>query len=311
MTAEQVQLPGLSPRAPAGAGAGPRAFRRSLVQPWVLSSFSSRPLLILPLVFLSILAHPQGLADTPDATQKTSSPPSAAQPLPPALLEVLKQLDILWNTRRQDPAVVAQMGSQLEKLVKAHGERYELLWRQARHQWWLADGETDRGKMEQAARKGWDYGKKAVKLSPRSVEGNFWTSVCIGQYSLAIGVLRALKDGLEGEFNQYLDTSIKIDKAFAGAGPLRTKGNYWKSLPWPFQRLDKAESTLKEALKISPEGMRTRLYLAETYAEKKDKRAAIAECDKIIKARSDEVEVGDYPRILARATALKQHLLED
>lgn len=225
--------------------------------------------------------------------------------------DAFKNVDWLWEEKRQDPAVVSQMKRELDGLAKTYGDRYEISWRMARQMWWQADGETDSGAMEKLSRTGWDWGKKAVAQNPGGVEGNFWTSVCIGQYSLAIGILRALANGLESEFNKYLDKSIQINKAYAGAGPLRTKGNYWQSLPWPKRDLDKALSTLQEAVKIAPEGMRSRLYLAETYEKRGEKNAAIAECDKIIKARSDKVEVGDYPRILARATALKQRLVNN
>lgn len=237
--------------------------------------------------------------------------PLMAQTTSPIPAETLKQFDVLWDDKRHDPAVATQMKRDLEGMIKTYGERYELDWRMARQFWWLADGETDSGKMEQLARQGWDWGKKAVKLSPEGVEGNFWTAVCIGQYSLAIGILRALANGLESEFNRYLDKSIQLNKAYAGAGPLRTKGNYWQSLPWPKRDLDKAVATLQEAIKLAPQGMRSRLYLAETFEKKGDKTAAITECDRIIKSQSSKVELGDYPRILARATALKQRLLED
>jgi len=234
-----------------------------------------------------------------------------AQSPSPIPADTLRQLDVLWDDKRHDPAVALQMKRDLEGMIKTYGERYELTWRMARQFWWLADGETDSARMEQLARQGWDWGKKAVKLNPEGVEGNFWISVCIGQYSLAIGILRALANGLESVFNQYLDKSIQLNKAYAGAGPLRTKGNYWQSLPWPKRDLAKAEATLKEAIKLAPQGMRSRLYLAETLEKKGDKDAAIAECDRIIKAQSSKVELGDYPRILARATALKQRLLEE
>lgn len=233
-----------------------------------------------------------------------------AQTAGPSLSETLRTFDQDWDDRRHDPAVVKQQQATLEALLKQHGEKYELTWRMARHYWWLADGEPEGPKMERLARTGWDWGLKAVKSNPKSVEGQLWTAVCIGQYSLAIGILRALANGLEGEFNLYLDKSIQLDRTYSGAAPLRTKGNYWMSLPWPKRDLDKALKLLQEALKIEPHGTRSRLYLAEALEKSGDKKAALTQLDLIIKARQNEVELGDFPRILARAQAMRNRLQE-
>lgn len=263
-------------------------------------------------VWLSLFG---GLMLCPDLTVQAGTRSSetslqVAQAPAASLSETLKTFDKDWDDRRHDPTVVKQQQATLESLLKQHGEKYELTWRMARHYWWLADGEPEGPKMERLARTGWDWGLKAVKSNPNAVEGQLWTAVCIGQYSLAIGILRALANGLESEFNKYLDKSITLDRAYSGAAPLRTKGNYWMSLPWPKRDLEKAVKLLQEALKIEPHGTRSRLYLAETFEKLGDKKAALAQLDQIIKARQNEVELGDYPRILARAQAMRNRLQE-
>lgn len=65
-----------------------------------------------------------------------------------------------------------------------------------------------------------------------------------GVYSQAVGVLKPLKDGLEGKFNERLDTAIKINLDYERGSPLLAKGRYHYELPWP--KRDLAETLLAD-----------------------------------------------------------------
>ena len=250
----------------------------------------------------------QGGETQPQATavQETTTP----EPTPEQKVKkLISQYDKLYDTKRSDAKVARHMLEILKEAERiAPAPSYDLAWRMAQIHWWLAEGSSDSNRAIQLAKTGWDYGKKAIRLNPKGVEGHMWLATSIGQYSLGVGVVKALMNGLEGKFLEPLDKAIQIDPAYACASPLRTKGSYYKNLPWPKQDLDQAEAFLKKSLKLAPCGLRSHYYLAEVYEKKGDKAAAIAELDKIINFSGGKADRGDLPRIRGWAKKMKARL---
>jgi cytochrome c-type biogenesis protein CcmH/NrfG len=98
--------------------------------------------------------------------------------------------------------------------------------------------------------------------------------VGIGAYSQAVGILKALTDGLEGKFNERLDLALKLDPAFDRAGPLLAKGRYYYELPWPKRDLKKSASFFRKVIEQHPESLRARFYLAEMLLADGEKKKA-------------------------------------
>ncbi len=235
------------------------------------------------------------------AHAQTAAPDAQAQ-------ELLKKADQLYHFNRSEPGMPAQIKGHLDQAQKLIGDKYEVCWQQARILWWMADGEADSSKMAEIAKKGWEWGEKAHKLNPNGVESNFWTAANIGQYSLAIGVLRAIANGLEGKFNGYLDKSVAINKRYECGGPLRTKGSYYQNLPWPKRDLPKSIQLLKEAYQLEPCGVRGLYNLAEALEKNGDRKASIAELDRLLAAKPSANDPGDLPRMQQRAKTFKAQL---
>lgn len=232
------------------------------------------------------------------------------EPPPAAKSEdLLKEVDHLYSTQRSSSEVVGKIGELLKEAVRLEGETYETTWRMARLQWWKADGALgNETLMEKEAKEGWDCAKKAVALNPNRVEGHFWLAANIGQYSLAVGVLRALSNGLENKFLEPLEKSIKMDPNYEDAAPIRTKGTYYLNLPWPMRDVPKAIELLTKAIQMKPRGIRNRWYLAQAYEKGDDIPAAIAELDKILAASPQSVDPGDLPRLQGWAKKMKARL---
>ena len=55
----------------------------------------------------------------------------------------------------------------------------------------------------------------------------------MGNYALGIGMLRALREGLEGKFKDRLSRAEKIDRSFQGGAIQTAWGRFWYELPWP------------------------------------------------------------------------------
>jgi tetratricopeptide (TPR) repeat protein len=235
-------------------------------------------------------------------------PPILQVPSAPPLETLLKRTTELYYFHRHEAGVVQQIKSTLEQAARQYGETYEVCWQLSRLYWWMADGEDDYSKMATLARTGWDWAEKAVKLRPDGVEGNLFLATNIGQYSLGIGVVRALANGLEGKFLAPLDKAIRLNPRIECAGPLRLKGNYYQNLPWIKQDLDAALKLLRQSLQLEPCAERSRLNIAETLEKKGDIAGALVEVEKVLSARPNSVDPGDLPRIQARARITKKRL---
>lgn len=159
---------------------------------------------------------------------------------------------------------------------------YEILWRLARILWWMAEGENDKEKKKRFAWEGYQYGLKAMELEPERIEGPLWGVAALGEYSMSIGVITALAKGIEGRFRDMVEKAYKLDKRHTWGAPPRILGRFYYCLPWPKRNLAKSESYLLESLKIAPDYLRTRYYLAETYIEMGREREARREIEKIM-----------------------------
>jgi len=104
----------------------------------------------------------------------------------------------------------------------------------------------------------------------------------MGNYSTAVGILKALGEGIESKFNERLDKAISLNDDIDLAGPLLAKGRYFYELPWPKRDLDKSKESLEKALKKHPENLRAWLYLADTQLKDGDAKKAKESIDKAL-----------------------------
>ncbi len=188
------------------------------------------------------------------------------------------RLDALWVTR-DTPESIKQQNQAVTEGLAAWPVDYPLLWRCARHKWYLADGQdSDHGAQKKALGKdAWEYADRALKAKPGGFEANYYKALSIGAYSEAVGILTALSQGLERQFVESLDLAMKVNEAYERAGPVRAKGRYYAQLPWPKRDREKAVELLNKAIKLSPEATRSYFYLAEVLLQAgKAKEAQVA-----------------------------------
>ncbi len=185
----------------------------------------------------------------------------------------IAKFDALWP-KRDDPAAAAELQRLIPDLKGAPD--YDELWRATRWYDWMADGAEGDAKRD-LGKAGWDVGELAKKLKPDGLEGKYWTSVCIGAYSEAVGILKALTSGLEPKFRDPILEVIKADPDSKAPGltvsPTVAIGRYYDRLPWPKHSTDKAKEWLGRAIKAEPGALRAHYYLADAI-KGDDKEAA-------------------------------------
>ncbi len=248
---------------------------------------------LLTLVLASWLSLP--------AFAQDAAPPPAAEPSAEAASYAAK-LDALWKTR--DTADAGKLNDDvLREGLKAFPSDYEILWRAARIRWWFADGLTEEKLKKQVAREGWNFARRAVEARPTGAEGKYYTALSIGSYSQAVGILKALSEGLEGQFVENLDYSIKHNEGFDRFGGHTAKGRYHWELPWPKRDLGKSKSELQKSIDAHPEHLRNSLYLADTLLKDGDARGAKEAITRALTG-SDDYDPPEARRVKAWAKSL-------
>jgi hypothetical protein len=198
----------------------------------------------------------------------------------------LAKYDELWTHRDDTPAAAA-----VASLSKdfATSDDYDKLWRAARWYHWVADDASSDGQRKALAKEGWDVGEKAKKINPTGVEGKYWTSVDIGAYSEAVGVITALAQGLESKFRDPILEVVAADPNSQNpnldfVGPEMAIGRYYYKLPWPKRSDSKSKEWLNRAINARPDNLLAHYYLADTLKDH-DKEAAQKEIGIVLAGR--------------------------
>jgi hypothetical protein len=277
---------------------------------------SPRPLLALAAILLAApVARAQAPAAAPAAPAPAPGPvaapaPVAAQatvvpPAPSPLATLLAEADAAFALRDQPGKMDADLAATL-KAEKIAPTDYEVLWRLARHHYWLADDpEISNDEKARIGKITWDYGDRATQANPARVEGWFFASSGVGMYSLGISVVTALFDGMESKFLDRLKKAQAIDPSFFEYGADVAWGRYWDELPWPMHDTEKSELAYRKAMRSSPKNLRAKVYLAELRAKEDDPAEAKQLLQAVLAARPGAYDAPEERRAQALArTAL-------
>jgi tetratricopeptide (TPR) repeat protein len=229
-------------------------------------------------------AAPQGTT----APGQASAPDAARQSIAPLIARV----DAAWP-HRDERGRIDEIRSGLDEAERAAPDAYDVLWRQARLYFWLADDPALQGKdRSRLGKRAWDYGDRATKANPGGVEGWDYAAAGIGNYALGIGVFTALRQGIEGKFKDRLSRAEKIDPGFESGAIQTAWGRFWYELPWPKYDARRSEQALRAALARNPDNVRAHVYLADLYRKERRRDDALAE---LVRASSEQPGKYDAP----------------
>jgi hypothetical protein len=196
--------------------------------------------------------------------------PAAREAVAPAALTVpaiLARIDEL-HRRRDDHTAFAEEQRLVEAGLARAPSDYEVLWRAARLYFWASDDPgLARDQRSRWGKDGWDIAERAIGANPNDVAGYYWAAVCMGNYALGLGVMKALSSGLEGKFRDRLGKAAALNDGYEAGGVETAWGRFYDKLPWPKRDRKQAEEHLRRALTINPAALRARVYLAITYLD--------------------------------------------
>ena len=215
----------------------------------------------------------------------------------------LSAIDALWR-ERGDPAKAEEGIQTCQAALAAKPDDVDRIFRLARAELWVGDGlENNEDRKQKLGREVWELGDRMVKAKPEWVGGHYYAAAGIGIYSQAVGILKALGEGLESKFNERLDKAIQIDPRFQKEMPLIAKGRYYFELPWPKRNLGKSATWYRKALALAPNNLRATAWLGETLWRDGDVAGARAQLAKV-----QEGHVPDDPPEEARVKSIAQKI---
>jgi tetratricopeptide (TPR) repeat protein len=210
-------------------------------------------------------------------SEEHARPAGAASPA-----ALLADVDAAWR-RRDEPGALDELRRKLEAAEKAAPGDYEVLWRLARLHFWIADDpHLSKKEKSRTGRIAWEYGDRATQANPDRVEGWDYAAAGMGNYALGIGVFAALRQGIEGKFNDRLSRAEKIDPGFESGAIQTAWGRFWYELPWPKYSARRSRRALEDALRRNPDNVRARVYLADLYFKEDEPEKARAELEKAV-----------------------------
>lgn len=203
-------------------------------------------------------------------TTPAAPPPSSGSDLK----TILARADAAWP-RRDQPGELERIRADLAEAERLAPDDYGVLWRLSRLYFWESDdpalSDDEKSKL---GKKAWDYGDRATRANPNGVEGWFYAAGGMGNYSLGIGILNALSQGIEGKFRERLSKAESIDPGYNAGGVFNAWGRFYYKLPWPKYDAKKSEANLLKAIKLNPDNVRARVYLAELYQKENHPKEA-------------------------------------
>ena len=232
--------------------------------------------------------------------------PAFAQPLAAGddLRALLARVDAEWS-HRDEPGLMEDIRRLLEKAEQLAPDDYGVLWRLARYYFWVSDDpKIPNDEKSKLGKKAWEYGDRATAANPSGVEGWYFAAVGMGNYSLGIGILKALGEGIEGKFKERLSRAEKIDPKYYDGGIYNAWGRFYFKLPWPKYDARRSEQALQKAIEMNPANVRGRLFLAELYIKEKHRKEAKQLLEEAVALKPGAYDVPEERRSQALARAL-------
>jgi hypothetical protein len=259
------------------------------------------------------------VAGAHDAVAPSAAPPSgpasaAPAPVPaaaPTLAAQLARIDELFR-RRDDKAAWSEEQQLVQATLTRAPDDYGVLWRAARFYFWLSDdpGVTS-DQRSRWGQQGWDLAERAIVVKPNDVAGHYWAAVCMGNYALGLGVVKALAKGMEGKFKERLKRAGELDPHYQHGSVGVAWGRFYDKLPWPKRDRKKAQEYLRGVLQAFPDNLRAKVFLAVSLVDDDHPADAKKLLDEVAAAptgkydaaeehRAKALAVGAMPEVLAK-----------
>jgi len=223
-----------------------------------------------------------------------------------AIEDVFKEADQLYKERANVENLKKAI-SIVEEYFKKNPKSYDAAWRLSMFYFSLGD-KVSKGQKVKIYDKAVKYGKEAVKLNDKGVEGHFWLGASYGKYGESRGVMKSLF--LVKPIKKEMKRVLELDETYECAGVYRVLGRLYFKVPGLFG--GSKSKSLKYLLKekeMCPSNPLGRYYLADTLRKKGKKKEAIKELEWILNLKEvDPRWAPEFENVLKDAKKLYNKL---
>jgi tetratricopeptide (TPR) repeat protein len=228
----------------------------------------------------------------------------AGDPSTAPLATLLARVDRDW-AERDAPGKLGEITAALDEATRMAPDAFEVLWRVARLDVWRADDpKLPASERSKIGKRAWELADRAAAKEPGRVEGHLYAALGMGNYALALGVIQALRQGIEGKFKERLSRAEQIDPRFLDGTVYVAWGRFWYELPWPKYSAKRSEEALRRAFAVNPANERARVFLAELYQKEGRRPEATALLREAASAKPGAYDAPEERRMQARAREL-------
>jgi tetratricopeptide (TPR) repeat protein len=191
-------------------------------------------------------------------------------PLALAAEDFMAQGNALYDKGKVSYESYKQSGDMFVKALEANPASYEAAWKAARSYREFANESKKKNTPDwkvvckEYGKLGMKYGEKAIALNSNGVEGNAWYGFSVGNYSDAVSIFTALKEGLKDKTQSGFEKAYQANKMYFDGGPIKALGRFWFVLPWPLQDKKLSLQYMREFQKFFPNDPEGQVFLAET-----------------------------------------------
>ena len=249
-----------------------------------------------PLAAVLIVGAVAGSGGAPGAAVGNA----ATAPLP----ALFARVDDL-HRRRDDKSAWNEQLRLIQTLIARGPGDYGVLWRAARFYFWASDDPgVSKEQRSRWGKDGWDFAERAIVANPNDVAGYYWAAVCMGNYALGLGVVKALSQGMEAKFRDRLTHAQALNAGYEFGAAETAWGRFFDKLPWPKRDRKKAEEHLRKAIELNPAALRARVYLASSYLDTDRAQEAKRLLDEVAAAVPGRYDAPEERRAQALAQGL-------
>jgi len=200
-------------------------------------------------------------------------------------MEIIKEIDRIYHVAKSSSDIKKLM-TLVEESIQVFPESADLLWRQGRNYYQLADkseSETEKIRyfslcLEQTS--------KTITRNSKLANGYFFNGLCNGKLGEAQGLWSSL--GKIEPLKNDMEIAIKLDPSVNEGGPHRALGNLYLRLPFLLGGdIDRSIDHFKEAVRLGPQFGENYLGLAKAYIQNENYLLARDTLQDLLKIKSN------------------------
>jgi tetratricopeptide (TPR) repeat protein len=237
--------------------------------------------------------------------------PASEAPIPSGTKpagEAIAEADQLY-AGRSDLGKVREGIVSLRQAQADDSTNYDLAWRLAKFNYYLAAHTPESSEQEKAFRDGIAAGKLAVQLQDGKPDGHFWLGANYGG-NAKLSVLAGLSDF--EDIKREMETVLKLDEKYQSGSAYMALGQLYLEAPRVLGGdTQKALQYLEKGAQIGPDNALLRWHLAAAYAELHRNAEAQKQIDYLLAMKPAAGYEPEYQEAVAEVRKLQEKMKQE